>query len=122
MKNTALALILLVAWGCSSAIVGMPEGAEYIYVKGVLKITLASPLPEVETATRQAFEDLDVVGVQGGADKLKGKMNALLADGTKVVIRMKALDFESTVLQIKVGTFGDRAISMQILRHIRENL
>ena len=122
MKQTAFALLALLALGCSSTMVGVPEGAEYVYIQGILKVTLASPLPEVEGATRKAFQDLDVVGVQGGADKLKGKITASLADGTKVTIKMKALDFESTTLQIKVGTFGDRAISMQILRHIRENL
>lgn len=122
MRQITIALLIALACGCSSTVVGVPEGAEYIYVKGVLKINLASSLPAVEEATRTAFQELDVVGVQGGADRLKGKMTARLADGTKVTLTMKAIDFDSTVLQIKVGTFGDRAISTQILRYIRQNL
>jgi hypothetical protein len=39
-----------------------------------------------------------------------------------VTINLEAVDFENTSIKIKVGTFGDRSISLQILRNIEERL
>ena len=42
--------------------------------------------------------------------------------GTKVRVKLEALDFESTAIRIRVGTIGDRAVSLQLLRHIERRL
>ena len=125
MRNVLLTLSLvatIVLSGCAVAVVAAGAGAGYVWVSGMLQETLSAPLPRVERATRAALKDLELVGIHGRADKLKGKIKARMADGTKVVIWLKAVDFENTNVKIRVGNVGDKAISLQILRHIKQRL
>jgi hypothetical protein len=124
MKATVgLLIVALISVGCASTIAG-PEGttAEYRWIKGELKSTVEAPLPRVERATLRAFEELNLVGVESAVDGLKGRMEARMAIGTKVRIKLKALDFGTTAVRVRVGTIGDRSISLQLLRHIRREL
>ena len=100
--------------GCKSAVV-TPEGTEAVYSKaeGVLRSTLEGSMPEVVNATSATLEDLELVGVDSTVDKLKG---------TKVTINLEAVDFDTTSIRIKVGTFGDKSISMQLFRNIEKRL
>lgn len=121
-----LLLILLGVWvvaGCSSAVV-TPEGTEasYSWVEGALVSVLAAPMPEVVNATTATLDDLELVAVDSTVDRLKGKITARMAVGTKVSIGLEAVDFESTSIRIKVGTFGDRSVALQILRNIEKRL
>lgn len=84
--------------------------------------TLPAPLPRVEEATREAFDELGLVGVGGGVAGVKGELTALTAVGTKVRVKLKALDFENTTVSIRVGQVGDKALSLQLFRHIEEAL
>jgi hypothetical protein len=124
MKATAcVSLVALALVGCAST-VAAPDGttAEYRWVKGQLKTTLVAPLPRVEQATRAAFDELNLVGVDGVVDGLKGELTARMAIGTKVRVKLKALDFDNTSVKIRVGTIGDKSIALQLLRHIDRQL
>jgi len=109
--------------GCGSTAV-TPEGsvAEYRWARGDVTGTLPAPLPRVEEATRAAFDELGLVGVGGGVAGVKGELTALTAVGTKVRVKLKALDFENTTVSIRVGQVGDKALSLQLFRHIEEAL
>ena len=109
--------------GCKSAVVA-PEGtqAEYSPAEGALRATLGESMPECVEATKATLEDLELVGIDANVDKLKGKITARMAVGKKVTINLEAIDFDSTKIKIKVGTFGDKSISMQILRNIQKRV
>ncbi|MFV2071155.1 MAG: DUF3568 family protein [Thermoanaerobaculales bacterium] len=109
--------------GCKSTVVA-PEGtqAEYSPAEGALRATLGGSMPEVVEATKTTLEDLDLVGIDANVDKLKGKITARMAVGKKVTINLEAIDFDTTKIKIKVGSFGDKSISMQILRHIQKQM
>jgi hypothetical protein len=109
--------------GCKSAVV-TPEGTEATYssAEGLLRSTLGAPMPDVVNATTATLEDLELVGIDSTVDRLKGKITARMAVGKKVTINLEAVDFDSTSIRIKVGTFGDRSISLQILRNIEKHL
>ena len=109
--------------GCKSTVV-TPEGtaATYSKAEGVLRATLGGSVPDVVNATNATFEDLELTGVESTVDKLKGKITARMAVGTKVSVNLEAVDFDTTSIRIKVGTFGDRSISMQIFRSIEKRL
>jgi hypothetical protein len=76
----------------------------------------------VVNATNTALEDLELVGIDSTVDKLKGKITARMAVGTKVSIWLEAVDFDTTSIKIRVGTFGDRSVSLQVLRSIEKHL
>ncbi len=114
--------VLIPLAGCAVAAVGAAAGATYAWVNGELKSTLNAPLPEVVTASKAALTDLELVGIETRTDKLKGKITARMADGTRVVIQLKAIDFKVTEIRIRVGKIGDKAVSEQIYRHIERQL
>lgn len=122
MRSVALLVSVVLLAGCTTAAVGTDAEANYAWLSGTLETTLTHPLPEVEEATREAFVELDLVAVDGAVDGLKGELTARMADGTKVRVKMKALDFGSTRVKIRLGTLGDKAASEQILRYIQRGL
>jgi hypothetical protein len=124
MKKAFLVMMCLgLVVSCKSTVT-TPEGAtaEYSTAEGVLRSTLAGEMPEVVNATNATLTDLELVGVESTVDKLKGKITARMAVGTKVTINLEAVDFKNTSIKIKVGTFGDRSISLQILRNIEKRM
>ena len=124
MKKMMIVMVCLgLLVGCKSVVV-TPEGTEAVYSKaeGMLRSTLEGDMPEVVNATNATLEDLELVGVDSTVDKLKGKITARMAVGTKVTINLESVDFDTTSIRIKVGTFGDRSISLQIFRNIEKRI
>ena len=124
MKKIFLILLCLGSVvGCKSTVT-TPEGgtATYSKAEGMMRSTLPGAMPEVVNATNATLTDLELVAIDSTVDKLKGKITARMAVGTKVTINLEAVDFQSTSIRIKVGTFGDRSISLQILRNIERRL
>ena len=122
-KILAVAVCVGMLIGCKSAVV-TPDGTEASYSKaeGVLRAAVPGSMPDVVKATNDTLEDLELVGVDNTVDKLKGKITARMAVGTKVSINLEAVDFDTTSIRIKVGTFGDKSISMQIFRNIEKRM
>lgn len=108
--------------GCPAAVVAVGAGAGFVWLNGQLEETIDRALPDVQKATEGALSDLELVGINATADKLKGEVSGRMADGTKVVVWLKAVDFESTKVTIRAGTMGDKSISLQVLRHIKKRL
>ena len=124
MKKIFLVLLCLsVVVGCKSTVT-TTEGAsaQYSTAEGVLRSTLPGAMPEVVNATNATLTDLELVAIDSTVDKLKGKITARMAVGTKVTINLEAVDFANTSIKIKVGTFGDRSISLQILQNIEKRM
>jgi hypothetical protein len=109
----ALALVLATA-ACASS--------SYVWYRAAQRYVLEAALPRVEEATRATLSELDLVGVDAQVDKLQGEVTARMADGTKVSIWLKAVDFERTTVDIRVGRLGDSVIAEQIIRHIQRRL
>jgi hypothetical protein len=109
--------------GCKTAVT-TPAGnpATYSKAEGLLRSTLGGSVPDVVNATNATLEDLELTGVDSTVDKLKGRITARMAVGTKVSINLEAIDSDTTAIRIRVGTFGDKSISMQILRNIEKRL
>jgi len=122
MRCFLAALLLFPLGGCAVAAVGAAAGATWVWVNGEVKATLAAALPDVEAASRRALENLELTAVSSTTDKLEGTVTGIMADGTRAKIRLKAVDFHSTELRIRVGRVGDRTVSEQILRHIQREL
>lgn len=126
MKTTKLLAILAAAiWlsGCSSTVDPGDNGTGlYSWTQRELRGEFAGPLLDVAAATERAFADLRLVGVDRVVDGLKGKITAKTADGSPVKVRLKAVAFETTRFKIKVGTFGDKAMSQQVARYIAREL
>jgi hypothetical protein len=124
MRNLSVILILVgVLAGCSSFDdAADPSEAQYRWLRGELKTAISRPLADVERATRGAFDELRLVGVDGSVTASGGALTSRMADGTRVRVRMQAAGAETTIVGINVGQIGDEPISLQVLRHIQRQL
>ena len=119
MKSLLAVIALVMICGCASTVDPGDEGTgTYSWVQRELRGDFAGSLLDVAAAAERAFIDLRLVGVTQVVDGLKGKVTASMADGTGVRIKFKAMNFETTRFNIKVGTFGDKAMSQQVARYI----
>ena len=109
--------------GCASTVDPGEEGSgTYSWQQRELRGNFEGSLLDVAAAAERAFVDLRLVAVDQMVDGLKGKVRASTADGTSVRIKLKAMDFETTRFNIKIGTFGDKAMSQQVARYIAREL
>ena len=118
----ALAALVLIS-GCASTVAPGEDGSgTYSWTQRELRGEFSGSLLDVAEAAQRAFADLRLVGVNQVVDGLKGKVTASMADGTGVRIKLKAMDFESTRFNIKIGAFGDKAMSQQVARYVAREL
>lgn len=114
---------LVMVCGCASTVDPGEEGSgTYSWSQRELKGEFGGPLLDVAAAAERAFKDLRLVSVDQTVDGLKGKVTARTADGSSVRIKLKAMEFETTRFSIKVGAFGDKAMSQQVARYIAREL
>ncbi len=118
--NSLLAVsVMVLVCGCASTVDPGEEGSgTYSWQQRELRGNFAGSLLDVAAAAERAIVDLRLIAVDQTVDGLKGRVTATTADGTSVRIKLKAMDFETTKFNIKVGTFGDKAMSQQVARYI----
>jgi len=122
VRTVFAGLLAVPLLGCPAAVVAVGAGAGFVWFNGQLEETIDRALPDVQSAAEGALADLDLVGIATTADKLKAEVSGRMADGTKVTVWLKAVDFKSTKVTIRAGTVGDKAVSLQVLRHIKKRL
>ena len=114
-KFTLLALrasLIAFASGCALFAVG---AAGYAYAKGELKSTEPAPLDRTWDATVAAVKELQFPIVEQSKDALEARMVAKNAEDKDIRIKLKKVADNSTELHVRVGAFGDEAVSHEIL-------
>lgn len=115
--------LLVVIFACASTVDPGDEGSgTYTWQQRELRGNFSGSLLEVAAAVERAFVDLRLVAVDQTVDGLKGRVTATTADGTSVRVKLKAMEFKTTRFNIKVGAFGDKAMSQQVARYIAREL
>jgi hypothetical protein len=127
MKPTMMAIMLLVvavaAGGCGKSYVAVgEENVKVSYDFGVLKVVLARDVDALSGASLTALEELKIPVVNKSKDKLIGRVEGYTSDGRTVSIWMEALSEGVTKLSIRVGTFGDEALSRVVFVKIMKDL
>ena len=119
-----LALTTLVfSPGCVAVAAGAGAGAGVVaYVRGELDVTLDHPFDTVTRATDKAVQQLRFSKVSEGRDALLTLITVRNAAEKKIVIRLDSTGRDLTRVRIRVGIFGNKALSMTILEKIRANL
>ena len=125
-KSTAVVVALLglvlVAYGCA-AVAGAAAGAgTYAWTQGKLSFSTPDPVPEVQDAVLDAFEELDIQMTEQEVDPLGGTIKGITETGEEVTIDLQPQAEDITEVEIRVGFFGDRGASERIADAIRANL
>ena len=130
-KQLVLLLILgtslLINNGCPAVLVGAAAGGAagagaVAYVGGDLKSSEEVPLNRAWKATQMAMDDLEFTVTSKEKDVLDGVLTATGAGGKKIRVALKKISDTSTQIKIRVGTFGDKSMSQQILETIKKRL
>jgi len=111
--------------GCTAALVGAGAGAgvgTYSYIKGELKVTYSYKYTQVVSATESAIRELGFTVKEEKKDMMKYRLKAKMADGTGVKIKIDRVSESITVLRIKIGWFGNKNLSIQIMKAIEKKL
>jgi len=126
--GTGLALLSIMI--CSGGCVWLAVGAAgagvgvgtYAYVRGELEAAYASGYQETWSATLATLQTLEIRKKSGSKDAFGGRIEAARADGTPVTIKVTPITPTSTSVKIRIGFFGNRAISEMIASEIEAKL
>jgi hypothetical protein len=120
-----MTLMLVGGNGCALFVVGGAAAAGaggYAYIKGEAKSTEGSSLDKTWNATLTAMKELEFPIIKQGKDAIAGELTARNATGKDIHIYEKKLSDTATEISIRVGTFGDEALSRTILMKIKSHL
>ena len=111
--------------GCALFVVTAAAGAGvagYAYVDGEVKATEGSSLNSTWNAALATMKELEYPITSQAKDALQANLTARNASNTSISIKLKNLSNTSTEIRIRVGTFGDEALSRTILNKINSHL
>ena len=120
-----LASLLAFVSGCALFVVGAAAGAGaggYAWINGEIKTTEGASMDQTWNATLAAMKDLEFPVTDQAKDALEANLTARNASNTNISIKLKNLSNASTEIRIRVGTFGDEALSRTILNKINSRL
>lgn len=111
---------LLLAGGCAHVREATSDAVAW--VRGALQTTVDYSIEDTVAATSKALKKLQFAEIASRADALAGVVTAKTALGEKIEITLTSLTPAATRVDIRVGTFGDEAVSQRILTEIRTQL
>lgn len=77
---------------------------------------------EVVDAAKAVLEDMNIPITSSAATAVDGEVVARTASDDRISISVKSVTEKSSRLKIRVGTFGDKAVSFNILDRIKAKL
>lgn len=105
--------------GCVAVVVGAGAGAAVAYVRGDLDATVKAGFAQAVRAANGAIVDLKFAKVSERNDALQAIIIARNAADKKIEIRVDQLGERDSKVKIRVGVFGDEALSIAILDKIK---
>jgi Protein of unknown function (DUF3568) len=122
---SALLAILTLNAGCFLVAVGAAGAAgagAVAYIDGQLTVTLNSDYATAGRAANEAVDQLKLVKINEVKDAFSDHILARMADDRKVTIVVTKVGASESKVEIRVGTFGDKDVSLTILGKIKSDL
>ena len=118
----AAALLAASLTGCVAVVAGAAGAGTVAWVRGELEATLDANYEKAATAANLAIEQLQFAKISEKKDALTAILMARTAEDKMVEIKVIKIGDQSAKVQIRVGVFGDEALSLTILDKIKTNL
>lgn len=129
LRKTFLPLVfagtLLLVSGCRLFVVGAAAGAGALtvaYIDGKVEADYGSSYDKVVAAANSAITQLGFSKPEERRDELTDTFTTYNAKGDSIKIVVTRTSDNSSKVTIRVGTFGDRELSMMISDKIKANL
>ena len=117
-----LAGALLFQTGCLVAAAGAAGAGTVAYLRGELSSTLDAPYENAVRAANRGLQELEFAKISENKDALTAILISRTADDKKVEVKVTKVTESTTRVQIRVGIFGDEALSLTVLDGIKEHL
>ena len=119
MKLATLMVVAMVLAG----LVGCSTGQSGVKNRfGTITATLPASPQEVTDAATQTIKAMDLILISSDATGVDGRVIARTARDDSVTIDVKATEEGGSNIDIRIGTFGNEAMSLTILDRIRQRL
>lgn len=119
LTTTAALLVLTMLAGLTACQTSRP-GAENF--AGEISAHLDATPDQIIKATKQTFIDMKLITVSAVATTLDGRAVARTATDDRVAVEVQSKGTNISEIEIRVGVFGDEALSLRILDAIENNL
>lgn len=111
-----------VASGCVAVAAGAAGAAGYAWYRGEFEGSLDGSPKKCAAAAKEALEDLDMKMIKVSATDIDGKVTARSALDKEVVVTIQRKTEQTCTVAIRIGTFGDEALSQNIFEKMKKNL
>jgi len=121
----ASVLVAIFCSGCAAVVVGAAAAAgagTYAYVNGQLKTSEAVSYEKAQKAASAGLSDLGYSITATENDAIKTKYTARGSGDKKVTVTVEKISGTVSEFRIRVGTFGDKALSAAIMDAIKKHL
>ena len=116
-----LTLTMFLSSGCLLLVAGGAV-AGTAYVLGELESAVDGNLAQTDVAAAKALKNLELVKISHTKTALDATHTSRNSEDDKITVKIEKLTEKTTKVFIKVGNFGDEAMSHRILEQIKENL
>lgn len=121
----ALALggtVLLGTSGCVAVVAAGAAGAGVAWVRGALETNLEASLDDTYRAAQEAVAKLELAKISEKKSAVDAAVLARTALDKRIEIVLKRVGPRTTHVSIRVGVFGDEALSLTVLERMRTAL
>ena len=108
--------------GCGAVLVGGAAAGTVAYIQGDLNAVLEGSVTQSVKAVDHAVDRTGIHQVSRTVDNLGAHYTLRTAQDEKVEITLKRAGKSATDIVIRVGFFGDEALSHQILEEVQNSL
>lgn len=127
MKKSIWKVLLLLYFlpalaGCGLVVFGGAAAGTVAYINGELKAVLDGSLKDSIKAVDQAIEGTGVIRISRAVEDNEAEYVLRTADDERIKLELEKSTGKTTNLTIRIGIFGDEALSHQILDSIKSHL
>ena len=120
--SLVITLFCLQSTGCVAIVAGGAAAGGTAYVMGDLEVPVNASAKEVGRAIVAGGKDAKLIYISGAGDDLTGKYLFRTADDRKVTIKYERMSAVYIKIRIRVGNFGDQALSREVDQAIQRHL
>ena len=117
LLSVVLMLAMFTLVGCSS-----PQTGVQIGMTGKLSAYLDALPPQIIAAAGEVAKDMELTTETSTSSQLGGRFVANKYDGTKIKVSVERYGDNISAVNIKVGTWGDKNLSVDYFNAIKEKL
>lgn len=110
--------MLAIGPGCVAARNAASDTVEW--VRGSLEEVVDVPIERVGQAATATLNEMKLREIDSKVDAIDGEVTGLTAQDTRITILLKQVTPKTTKISIRVGVFGDEAISHQVFESMQK--